>query len=258
MLIWWKKHVRTLAMVAAFVAFLSACIFGLTFSSSYQSCVANKHPNQANQAQQNPDSSFLILVRCEAVPLNNNSGAITALGTLAIAFFTLTLWVVTTNALRLGRNEFLATHRPKLRVRYVNAPTPSYNWKPTAKIFVSNVGPSAAVLVRTGVDIFLREKGNAGKTTFDATPKDIIPLITLPAGKDAGMDAVGHTGALTSKNVADIINGVFELCLLGIVSYTDGNGIERSTSYFRVWDIKRKRFVRAPPDDEYAEWEFED
>ncbi|MDE2167648.1 MAG: protein phosphatase 2C family protein [Alphaproteobacteria bacterium] len=165
---------------------------------------------------------------------------------------------MTRDSIDLARQEFISTNRPKLRVRYVSAATPSYNWKPTAKIYISNVGASPAVLLRNGVDIFLREKGTAGKAHFDAQPRDITPSITLVAGKDAGMDAIGHTGALTSKNVADIINGVFELCLLGIVSYTDGNAVERSTSYFRIWDVQRKRFVRAPPDDEYAEWEFED
>src|SRR5438094_736226 len=50
---------------------------------------------------------------------------LTALGTIAIATFTLTLWLatgrqarLTREAIELGNREFIATHRPRLAVRH--------------------------------------------------------------------------------------------------------------------------------------------
>ena len=69
---------------------------------------------------------------CEGAFIDENNGTLTALATIAIAAFTLTLWRATTeqgrltrDAIELGTKEFVATHRPKLRLRYRPRPTPA-------------------------------------------------------------------------------------------------------------------------------------
>lgn len=46
--------------------------------------------------------------------------------------------------------------------------------------------------------------------------------------------------------------------MLGIIHYRDANDTVRVTSFFRVYDPRRRRFMYAPKDDEFADWEYED
>ena len=59
-------------------------------------------------------------------------------------------------------------------------------------------------------------------------------------------------------NSADGTPRFLELCTLGIVTYTDDNGTRRSTSFFRIFNPARQRFMRASDDDEFSERDFED
>lgn len=66
----------------------------------------------------------------------------------------------------------------------------------------------------------------------------------------------------------EIINGIrgspkieerawLDLCVVGTLHYLDANRTRRLTSFFRLYSPCRLRFMRAPDEDEYAEWEYE-
>ena len=55
----------------------------------------------------------------------------------------------------------------------------------------------------------------------------------------------------------EIWQRTIELCAVGTIHYLDQNGTRRITSFFRIYDANRMRFMRAPEDDEYAEWDYE-
>jgi hypothetical protein len=107
-----------------FVLGVAGLLWALTFSPSFQNCHAAADQNNVKKEQQStvPVGVWQI-VRCEAVSLNENNGAVTAVATLAIAGFTLILWLATSQQARLtgdtialAREEFLTSHRPLLIV----------------------------------------------------------------------------------------------------------------------------------------------
>jgi hypothetical protein len=109
---------------ALFVLGLAGVGWALTFSPSYQNCRAAADQNDAKKEQQSAiPVGVWHLIRCEAVSLNENNGTVTAVATIAIAAFTLILWLATSRQARLtgdtialAREEFLASHRPLLVV----------------------------------------------------------------------------------------------------------------------------------------------
>lgn len=242
-------------------SFLVLSIYG---SPSYQACITKPKESESSQPQNKGLPHLAVTlwrtspVRCSGVFIEANRDSLVAVATVVIAIFTITLWGSTYRQVRLSRDEFHATHRPKLRLRYVDAPTPHYNWKPVAKLRLANIGDSGARVVRVGCAIFLRERGGAGADPFDARPKGIEPPILVPVGKECAIDIAGPLGPLKTNDVSRILRGDTDMCLVAIVTYDDRNNIERSTSVFRVWHVKSKRFRRASEDDEYTEWDYED
>lgn len=90
----WRAFARRLLFAAIVACGAAACIEAIAlFSSSYKTCVANEDGRQTREKEPGTLSSIGVLVRCEAVPLNENSGALTAVGTFIVALFTLTLWL---------------------------------------------------------------------------------------------------------------------------------------------------------------------
>jgi hypothetical protein len=102
------------------------------YSQPVQSCVQSEYSRNPNYAKQEYATRILaafdIQWGCDFAFLTGSEGEglITALATLAVAVFTGTLWAATTaqgrltvKALRLARDEFDSTHRPKLHVRNV-------------------------------------------------------------------------------------------------------------------------------------------
>jgi len=184
-----------------------------------------------------------------------------ALSSFIIAIFTIVLAKVTYRQARLtkegielGNKEFVATHRPRIRVQYVVSSALTIGQVPSAEIHALNFGESNAIFQQIGVDIFTRTKNLPNTGQFNSTPKPWIEIV-LP-GKDAKMSVHGALPLIKEK-IDGILNGNLELCLLGIINYTDGNQIMRSTSFFRIFDPKRGRFIRASQNDEYAEWDYE-
>jgi hypothetical protein len=161
------------------------------------------------------------------------------------------------NQVKTAREEFISTHRPKIRIRYVVSPNPIIGQQPTAEIHAANIGETSAVLKEIGVDIFTRIKGKPNSGLFNAIPKEFSDVLTVPPGKEANMQTIGGS-CLTEDHVAGILQGTIELCLLGIINYVDGNNVARSTSFFRIYNPNSLRFVCTAENDEYAEWNYED
>src|SRR6185312_2043492 len=64
---------------------------------------------------------------CVGIFIDKNNGPLTAIATIAVAAFTLVLWIATSRQARLTRESialsnrtFIATHRPRLRVRRIS------------------------------------------------------------------------------------------------------------------------------------------
>jgi hypothetical protein len=190
--------------------------------------------------------------------LQTYNSAITALATVAIGVFTCFLVKVTNRqarltrtAIELGTREFLATHRPKIRIRYIEGPPVTNEIPvPTAIIVAANVGNTDAVIVGSGIASFIQ--GN----NFDADPKEMTRMI-VPCGSEARITVSG-TERLTATQLAQIGVRSATLRMFGIIRYEDGNKTVRNTSFYRVYDPTYGRFTRAREHDHYAEREYED
>jgi hypothetical protein len=152
-----------------FVLGVAALVWALTFSTSFQNCHAAADQNNAKKEQQSAiPVGVWHIVRCEAVSLNENNGAVTAVATLAIAGFTLILWLATSRQARLtgdtialAREEFLASHRPLLVVHSARVLDADQSKSPDdqplrVEFSVINAGTSAGTAMGSAVYLDVR------------------------------------------------------------------------------------------------------
>jgi len=157
----------------------------------------------------------------------------------------------------LARDEFNASHRPRIRIRRIRTLQPQVGKNHRATIEAANIGDTVAQIAAIGVDIFPRIPGHPEPEPFDARPMVQVNPVTVGVGQQADLNVMGGR-PLTNAQVLRIQEGAAESCLLGIIQYRDARGALRLTSFFRIYERHRARFRRAPQDDEYTEWEYED
>jgi hypothetical protein len=152
-------------------------------------------------------------------------------------------------ATELGNREFIATHRPKLRIRRIVPNRPFVpGQRATASIEVANIGTSEATVEQLGIDIFITDPFNAAPVPIARTP--------IPPGKQAIFEVVGQN--LTQVDITRIETGADWLRLMGVIAYSDANLTPRNTSFARRYDHIWFRFRNLPDDDPEADREFED
>jgi len=112
-----------------------------------------------------------------------------ALFNLILAISTVGLWSATISLYRaaerqfsLGRQEFIATHRPKVIVRFIQGPWVDEKMRRLAYVNVVNVGTNPAIIEEFGGDVAYRNKHGWLPPGLDASPKNITP-VTLASGQ---------------------------------------------------------------------------
>jgi hypothetical protein len=167
------------------------------------------------------------------------------------------------DSIDLGNREFAATHRPKLRIVYIILGPLQAGLNPTAIIWITNIGDGTARVIEIGADIFPRRIGIAGMAIFHAPPMPIPPIPPVEPGQQINITIQG-SGILTPQIITDITNDIVaplrpntELCAVGTIHYLDANHTRRFTGFFRIYNHRRVRFMHAPDDDQYAEWDYE-
>lgn len=160
---------------------------------------------------------------------------------------------------QLERMQFLATHRPRLKIRRVGNVRFSPTGMPVAAtLIVANIGGTEAKIFEIGVDIYQRPKQRhfaVPIVTGNAEPAPRTP-IEVAAGKQAIIEIGGTLPITITSPVKDFWRD-FEVCALGVINYTDANDIIRSTGFFRIYRPEGGRFYPAPDDDPEADREWE-
>jgi hypothetical protein len=177
---------------------------------------------------------------------------LTAISTAVIAAFTIVLAIativqgsMTRTAINLARHEFLVTHRPKLRVRFVHGPEPTDDSKWAFKVYLANIGDTIATVKSFSFTAYVID--DSGKTQLEIVPvgKGILPI------------EVG-AGVLMQGTVEDwtAIDSVFSNILVtGRVVYEDGRGASRITAFARE---KVKSDDHFHVSEKYGADEYED
>jgi hypothetical protein len=116
----WLKWPRILWAIAILI-FAYGCLQYLVLGSpSFVGCIKQEAQNQADHTprENNPIASVAVGYRdCLGQFLNENTGAITGLGTAFVALFTLTLYLITNKAVNLARREFEVNQRPVVYIQ---------------------------------------------------------------------------------------------------------------------------------------------
>jgi len=260
---------RTLCFWALLLFVASACVLAIALlSSTYQACVADEHAHYPSQKQQSPLSRIGVLVRCEAAPLDKHAGSLTAIGTFAIAVFTLTLWKVTDRTLRLARDEFNATHRPKIFVQTVSVTNdgesvgryPAGNETRAPEpcegiITVANGGDSPAFIIEWQSIVYLQLSGMPFKPPLDiAVPQR--PKPDTPGISPGVIESMKHSQTKpVDQDWRTLRQGEgHRMFFIGRILYEGPDKVRRSTGFCREWD-KALGSGRWKPTD-YSEYEY--
>jgi len=197
--------------------------------------------------------------------LDKYNGAVTAVATAFIAIFTIVLVLVTgrqarltTAALNLARQEFVASHRPRVVLRYIEGPFENEEGRQFYCVTFVNIGANRAIIEAFGADLAKRSDATVRwvPPCLDAEPKEIAPIV-LTCGQR-------HVFTVTARIVPEALvamqifpEGVsdYQLCAVGVIRYRDGNGVSRDTGFFRVLDDEGRSFVLSEYD---SEMEYED
>ena len=250
-----------LAFVFSFLALTIFIWAENQISPSFQACISQKGTQTTTQnGEKNADekSNIVVIVRSQALCslrlVDRHNGFFSALAALIVAVFTVTLWISTSKqarlsfeSLRLAREEFIATHRPKIIIRFIQGPfvenDHQFIW-----VTVVNVGASAGTIIGFGGDLARREKnGNWYTPGLTATPRDIENPIMLAAGERHNFTITAATIYNDTVMFADAV-GDHQLCAVGAIRYRDGNGRQRETAFFRIYDEESDSFTTPAKD----------
>jgi hypothetical protein len=185
---------------------------------------------------------------------NDYGSALTALATIVVAAFTGTLWWVGAgqydilakqygrldDQIKLARQEFIATHRPKVIVRFIQGFSYDDDLHEIIFVTVVNTGVNSAIIREFGCDLGRRKDGH-WLGGIDGTPKAITP-VTLKSGER-------HTFTVRSPTPygdAEVADDAWaEICAVGRIRYADESNVVRETGFFRTYNRESEAFVRS-------------
>ena len=184
---------------------------------------------------------------------------LTAISTVVIAAFTIVLAVVgyvqarlIRKSIDLARQEFIATHRPRIIVRFVQGPVdngkePEFVW-----VTIANVGEAPATITAIGYGLARRKgRNNWLPPGLAAGLQDISPTVLDSGGRlrfKVSAQGVTNEAAIAASAWDD-----GELCAVGQIRYQDGNGRRLEMAFLRVHDGQGNFAPSDNPEDEYQD-----
>lgn len=194
-----------------------------------------------------PKSEIISFVQKTAADPINLFTAVLAAFTIVLAGASIWQGRLTRESIDLAGKEFVATHRPRLRVRMIQTD----GLGGATFVLVVNIGESNAEI--TGIaGMFASQKDRrwvSGRPDFSRINQPPAELRSLASGQARSfalsMGAVGpkQTTAITQKNEI--------LYVTGIIKYVDDNKIERTTGFGWPYDPDSGEFFNPEKTTEY-------
>ncbi len=176
----------------------------------------------------------LGLVLCGVLNfLQTYNGAVTAAATVFIGIYTYVLARVTgrqarltREAIDLARQEFISTHRPHLKVRFVKMASPMPGAPLAISYEIVNVGQTNAEIVRNEKEIIVHVPGAIEPIRFSGGGDLNKPI---PAG---GRVLDSHSTGTPYRPEWNLTSpaGVY-VVFRGTIEYRDANGVNRRTAF---------------------------
>jgi len=181
--------------------------------------------------------------------LDAHNGALTAIATIFIAAFTIVLaWVSIRQArlidaqVRLARNEFIATHRPKIIVRSFQMLNPEARVgdAPRFTFIAHNIGdsPGRIIEVRSATLVI---------GVMDTIPNDLAypfhePFNVTPVGGQKELFPANGASPFVDNEAMEVFGGTKVLLCLGTVIYLDDANNRRETGFCRRFRSQRQQW----------------
>jgi hypothetical protein len=159
----------------------------------------------------------------------------------------------------IARRTFIAAHRPRMHVQFIDSPHITTGNKPTATIRVINIGGSDAKVIGIGIAWFRRSSDGAEINAWNAIPQPLPQgEQVVPPGKQLDIGVDGST-PLSEADIDAIHIGQHELIMVAILTYEDEVGASRATSFVRrfVNHPTRPHYVRLAEGDAHLDYEYE-
>jgi hypothetical protein len=242
------KHWRIAASCTFLLFAFAGALWLGKLSPSYRQCDANNKQghayNESANSQQERTRRFIV---CQGAFFESNREAVTAVATVFIAVFTLTLWLATGRQARLTtkaialtqetitltRQDFLATHGPRLILR--EAFSLLTDWRESKIVVtytITNVGASDCWITncRLGVELVTGTKYPQFVITAENLFRDIVPYIgRIAAGESKTLDYIDPEQTWDANHRrADWSGEAAGVHFAGFVTYIDspGSGIK--------------------------------
>jgi len=251
-----KRFLSWGALAISIVLLLSIA----TQSGSYKACQVDHEKSYGKLELPLIFEVAETFVVCEGVAGDANGDLLTALATIAVAAFTLTLWLtskeqgrLTQQSIDLARAEFVASHRPVIKVR-------GFRWdgddlsgdsEHAVQFEYINVGGSAAVVKEIGAVLAFTAKPDASSKPPEV-PKFSILKIEPPISLQSGERELGATDTFPwdSNELRLARDRAGYIYCIGYIVYSDANQVERRTGFCRRFNFPTVRWEIAD-DDEY-------
>lgn len=153
-------------------------------------------------------------------------------------------------AAKVARQEFLATHRPRLVIRQVRAVDIGPNKQPKGTITVTNTGQADATVTSIQGKISHKWNDVHNQGMHDSV---INAPVIIKVGERKVFD-VTPGKLLSNDEWTQIINRYNLLFLIGEIEYLDGTSVCLHTGFFWEYNPQSGRFYR--PD--YSDYSYED
>lgn len=185
------------------------------------------------------------------------------LSALGILFVALTLRATleavrdTKEAVQLARRDYVATHRPRIRVRHLRDEGSGADQRRIAHITVANIGAGVAIIESVGGCLAVRDQRtkswHAPGLQASADGHGPPPHNRLESGEQRTW-LIPSVGPITAGQIASISNGSADMFAVGEVRYRDENGILRHTAFMWRWEIAEHEYYPV----ENPQWSYED
>jgi hypothetical protein len=185
-----------------------------------------------------------------------NGSFISLLATAIIAIFQVALWRATSKQLAVVKQEFIATHRPKIRVRGFISKSETLITQPGFEII--NVGETAGSILGSHFRIISAANESEAIAQFDdTTPNNLIPQREMKAGESIRMNELPFSDDVKSAKLKyEAGGGRIHLFAIGWIQYGDKNGALRRTGFCRRYESKARLYrvsADVVPDFEYED-----
>ena len=256
-----KPSQQDVPFLAALVAIALALLLNLASARSPECSPAEQAPATQNNQQEQQSFAGVAVIYWPLCVLGNaiyaHREVLNAASTLVIGAFTLALFIATYGQLKHLNREFIATHRPRLRVRLVKMDEPSPGTVIRIHYRAVNVGESDAKKIRTKATVEIANVlgDNRDKPAIWTEEFPVCEILAAGEPSEVGRET---TIVCLPEWKYKTGWGLNRIRIHGTVTYEDRNGVRRNTGFYRYCSQDVNRFRLPGDQDINRDYEYED